>query len=101
MNPMVTPESRWECSANIARSVSQPSGLIDPFESGQSGNAMPAPILVVNAPRVTSTKTQAAPLAANHARAGLYCALREEGGDADMSVRIEEKKRCRYRPQTL
>ena len=52
---------RWECSANLSISVSQPAGLTEPLESGQSRKAMPAPMLVVKAPSATSTKTHALP----------------------------------------
>ena len=60
----------------MARFVSQPVGLSDPFDRGQSGNAMPAPMLVVKAPRVTSTNTQPAASAENAASAGLWPAVR-------------------------
>jgi len=76
IRPITAPVRRWECSANIEMSRSQPSGLIEPFDSGQSGKAMPALMLVVNAPRVTSTKTQTAPATAEAARAGLWVAVR-------------------------
>src|SRR5271165_5635190 len=68
--------SLWECSANMETSESQPLGLREPLESGQSGNAIPAPMLVVKAPRATSTKTQAAANAENAASAGLWPAVR-------------------------
>jgi hypothetical protein len=63
--------SRCECSANIAGWSASPWGLSEPLESGQSGNAIPAPMLVVKAPRVTRTKTHVAAIAANAARPGL------------------------------
>ena len=50
MLPTKPPSSRWPCSARMAGSSTQPSGLIEPLESGQSGKAMPAPIVVVNPP---------------------------------------------------
>jgi hypothetical protein len=71
IRPIVDALSLWECSANIEILLSQPDGLREPFERGQSGNAMPALMLVVNAPRATKTKTQAAPTAAKTASAGL------------------------------
>jgi hypothetical protein len=76
--------SLWECSANIETSLSQPAGFSDPFESGQSGKAMPAPMVVVNAPSVTSRNTQAAANAENAARAGLWPAVR--AGPAEGAV---------------
>ena len=63
--------SRWECSANMARFVSHPAGFSEPFERGQSGKAMPAPMLVVKAPSVTRTNTQPAASAENAAERGL------------------------------
>ncbi len=68
--------SRCECSANIAMFVSHPAGLREPLERGQSGNAIPAPMLVVNAPRATRTNTQAAATAENAARPGFRPAVR-------------------------
>ena len=53
--------SRCECSANLSISVSQPAGFTEPFDNGQSRNAIPAPMLVVNAPSATRTKTHALP----------------------------------------
>ena len=67
---MIVALSRWECSANMLMCVSQPLGFSEPFESGQSANAMPALIVVVNAPRATSTNTQALAMAANRANPG-------------------------------
>ena len=59
--------SAWICIAQDLR--------IDTFCSsgpgGQSVNTIPAPIVVVNAPSVTSTKTHALPIAAKIASAGL------------------------------
>src|SRR6188768_485586 len=77
IRPITVPLSRCECSANLSISVSQPCGLTEPLDSGQSGNAIPAPIVVVKAPSATSTNTQALPMAANQARAGLYVAVRD------------------------
>jgi len=62
---------RWACSENIGRLVSQPWGFSEPFDSGQSGKAIPASMLVVKAPSVTRTKTHAPATAAKVARAGL------------------------------
>ena len=93
--------SRWECSANIDRFVSQPSGLSEPFESGQSGNAMPALMLVVKAPSATSTNTQAAAKAENAASAGLYEASCWLSGRGSMSGGNEQKKATSCPPQTL
>ena len=78
MRPITAPVRRCECSANIDTSRSQPSGLIEPFESGQSGKAMPALMLVVKAPSVTSTNTQTLPAAAKAERAGLWVTVRAE-----------------------
>ncbi len=48
--PTIIPSKRWLCSAAIAGFWVQPSGLSEPFESGQSGKIIPAPIVVVNPP---------------------------------------------------
>ena len=85
MNPIIMPESRCECSANIEMSCSQPSGLIEPLDNGQSGNAIPAPMLVVKAPRVTSRNTHTLPIAAKNARAGLWVMLRRDSKPWAMS----------------
>src|SRR6187551_2343742 len=77
IRPITVPLRRCECSANLSISVNQPCGLTEPLESGQSGKAMPAPMVVVKAPSATSTNTQALPMAANQARAGLYVAERD------------------------
>jgi hypothetical protein len=49
--PAMTPNnpalSRWPCSSRIITFSHQPAGLSDPLLSGQSGNAMPAPLVVV------------------------------------------------------
>src|SRR5665213_2871306 len=85
--PIVTALRRCECSANMARLVSQPLGLSEPLERGQSGKAIPAPIVVVNAPRATRTKTHAAATAENAARAGLWPAVRWRLGSRGMGSR--------------
>ena len=71
ISPIIVPLSRCECSANIEMLCSQPFGLIEPFDKGQSANAIPAPMLVVKAPSVTRTNTHAAPIALKIARPGL------------------------------
>ena len=93
--------SRCECSANIARLLSQPCGLSDPFDSGQSGNAMPAPMLVVKAPRQTGMNAQAQPTAANPARAGWWTGGREEGVVESISGRTIPPEGPCCRPQTF
>ena len=70
-SPIIIALRRCECSANIERLLIQPLGLSEPFERGQSGNAIPAPIVVVKAPSATRTNTQAAASAENAARDGL------------------------------
>ena len=71
---------RCECSANIERSVSHPVGFSEPFESGQSGKAIPAPIVVVNAPSATRTKTHAAASGREHRERRLVAGRSREGG---------------------
>src|SRR5215212_11642390 len=92
MRPIIMPVSRCECSANIDRFSSQPAGLMEPLESGQSGKAMPAPMLVVNAPSVTSRNTHALPTAAKIASAGLCEEVRWEVGAAAMSEANDQQK---------
>ena len=101
MSPIVAPESRCECSANIAMSVSQPAGLTEPFESGQSTKAIPAPMLVVNAPNATSTKTQMLAQAAKSASRGWWVAVSGAWEDEAMSKLTGQKKVGNCRPQTL
>jgi hypothetical protein len=90
---------RWECSENIERSVSHPRGLSDPFERGQSGKAIPAFMLVVNAPRLTSTKTQRAPNAEKAASAGFGAGERER--ERVVAIETLHQKAGRPLPQTL
>ena len=99
--PITMALNRWECSANMFTWVSQPGGLKEPFEVGQSRKAMPAPIVVVKAPRATRTKTQALASAANSASPGRYGVVREREGDGSMSGKTAHQKgRCCLR-QTL
>ena len=67
--------SRWPCSRNMKKFVSQPSGLSEPLLSGQSGKAMPAPAVVVCPPMKISRKVTTTTSFAKSASPGL-----EEGG---------------------
>jgi hypothetical protein len=84
-NVIIPALSRCECSANMAMFVSHPFGLSDPFESGQSGKAIPAPMLVVKAPSATRTNTHAAVRAENTASPGLWPGARLEGSTVSMT----------------
>ena len=84
---------RCECSANIAMFVSQPFGFREPLDRGQSGNAIPAPMLVVNAPSVTSTNTQTAETAAKAASPGLNPGVREGWESVGMGSTGMESRR--------
>ena len=71
------------------------------MERGQSGKAIPALMLVVNAPRATRTKTHAAPKAEKKASAGLGAVVRvKTDRDAMAIAEGQQKAPCRPR-QTL
>ena len=99
--PIVAALSRCACSENMASLVSQPGGLSDPFDSGQSGKAIPALMLVVNAPRITRTKTQALPKAAKAARAGRWTAADRGWEEGSMKGKAAQKTPTGGFPQTL
>ena len=57
--------SRWPCSARTFEIFHHCGGLSDPYDSGQSGTASPASLLVTNAPAETSRITKQARTTAN------------------------------------